>query len=215
MGGVKVADNKKVHKNLRRLQKIKTWQLVVLLILMGFVSATFLRLNNIGMIQRRDAVLAADSAGDDAITQNRLYDLQRFVNDHMNTDLGKGIYLETAYKRDVQKAYDEASKETNPNGNIYKKAQEVCAPQFTHWSVAFVQCSVNELAKYPAADNLVGLANLPKADTYLHSFVSPVWSPDFAGWSVLICVVILLMIFIRIVSVGLLKLLLRRHYKSI
>jgi len=210
-----VADNKKINRNLRRLQKVKTWQLVILLMLMIFVSATFLRLNNIGMIQRRDAVLAADSQGDDEITRDRLYDLQRYVSSHMNTDIGKGIYLEAAYKRDVQKTYEEAAKETNPNGNIYKKAQEVCMPQFTSWSYAFVQCSVSELAKYPAADYLTSSVSLPKVDAYRHNFVSPVWSADFAGWSVLVSVVILLMILIRITAVGLLKLLLHRHYKSI
>jgi len=182
---------------------------------MVFVSATFLRLNNIGMIQRREAVLNADITGDEEITKSRLYDLQRFVVDHMNTDLGKGIYLESSYKRDVEVAYKNASNDSNANGNIYKKVQEVCAPQFTHFSYAYIQCTTDELAKYPSAEYLVSSVNLPKADSYLHSFISPIWSPDIAGWSVLVCVVILLMIFVRLTSVILLKILLRRHYKSI
>lgn len=167
------------------------------------------------MIQRREAVLAADKVGDNTITQNRLYDLQRFISDHMNTSLGKGIYLEDSYKRDVQIAYNVASQDNNPNGNIYKKAQEVCAPQFTHWSYDFIQCTTDELAKYPSAGNLVSSINLPRADAYLHSFVTPVWSPDFAGWSVLIFVVILLMIFARLIGAVVLKVLLRHHYKTI
>lgn len=210
-----MAEKKNIRRNLRRLQKIKTWQLIALLIPVGFVAATFLRLNNIGMVQRREAVLAADSAGNDEITKNRLYDLQRFISDHMNTDIGKGIYLETAYRRDVQTAYENASQSNNPNGNIYEKVQQICAPQFTHWSQAYIQCTTNELAKYPAAADLVSAVNLPRADAYLHSFISPVWSPDFAGWSLLICVVILVMIITRLAAVGLLKLLLRHHYKNI
>lgn len=210
-----MADKKKIKKELWRLQKIKTWQLLILLILMLFVAATFLRLNNIGMDERRKAVLVADSSGDNEITKSRLYDLQRFIADHMNTDLGNGIYLESGYKRDVQTAYDNAAKDSNPNGNIYKKAQEVCAPKFTHWSVAYIQCTTDELAKYPAASNLVSEVNLPKAEAYKYNYISPLWSPDFAGWSVLICVVILLMIIVRLTAVVLLKLLLRHHYKSI
>jgi len=171
------------------------------------VSATFLRLNNIGMVERRKAVLDADKVGNSEITQNRLYDLQRYVTSHMNTDMGKGIYLEDSYKRDVQTAYTKASTENN----IYKKAQEVCAPQFSSWSQAYVQCTIGELAKYPANDNL----KMPKADAYLHVFVSPIISFDFAGLSVLICIVILTMIMVRLTSVIILKMLLRYHYKSI
>ena len=202
-------DKKKVKHNLNQLRRIKTWQLVILLILAGFISATFLRLNNIGMLDRRNAVIAADTVSDNNVTQSRLYDLQRYVSAHMNTDMGKGIYLEASYKRDVQTAYTKAS--GTSNGNIYKKAQEVCAPRYTSWSPAYVQCTVTELAKYPSADALV----LPKADMYLHSYVSPLWSPDFAGWSLLVCCFILLIIIARITSVGILKLLLSRRYKSI
>jgi len=210
-----VVYKRQVRRNIKQLQRVKTWQLVVLLILSGFISATLLRLNNIGMVERRSAVIAADNVGTNGITQSRLYDLQRYVSEHMNTDMGKGVYLESTYKRDVQTAYANASNGDNPNGNIYKKAQEVCAPQFTHYSYAYLQCTTGELAKYPEGSNLISSANLPIADAYLHVFVSPLWSPDFAGWSVLVFVVILIMIIVRLTSVGVLKLLLRHHYKSI
>jgi hypothetical protein len=210
-----VADKRRVQRSIKKLQRIKTFHLVIALILVGFIAATFLRLNNIGMVERRDAVRVADETGDAQITITRLYDLQRYVSAHMNTDLGKGIYLESSYKRDTQVAYDNASKDSNPNGNIYKKAQEVCAPKFAHYSYAYLQCTTGELAKYPAASNLVDAVNLPKANTYLHDYLSPVWSPDFAGWSVLVCVVILIMIVARLVSLLILRLILRRHYRSI
>lgn len=167
------------------------------------------------MIERREAVTAADIAGDNEITQARLYDLQRYVSAHMNADMGKGIYLEAGYKRDVQIAYEEASSDSNPNGNIYKKAQEVCMPQFSYWSYAYVQCTTDELAKYPASGDLIESVKLPRADAYLHVFLSPLWSPDFAGWSLVICIVISVMIIVRLISVGVLKLLLQQRYKSI
>jgi hypothetical protein len=192
---------------------VKTWQLIILLIMAAFLSATFLRLNNIGMIERRTAVITADDAGNAETTITRLYDLQRYVSAHMNTDMGKGLYLEASYKRDVQTAYNKASSDTNPNGNIYKKVQEVCAPRFTRWSLAYVQCTSSELAKYPAATNLVSDVQLPKADAYLHVFISPLWSPDFAGWSVLVCIALILMILARITSVIILRIILHHHYK--
>lgn len=200
-------DKRKVKNQLNGLRRLKTWQLLILLILMSFLAATFLRLNNVGMIERREAVISADQKGDQEVIINRLYDLQSYVSSHMNTDLGRGVYLEYSYKRDVQKAYDEASVQ----GNIYKKAQEVCMPRYTSWSYAYIQCTLNELQKYPSANEL----KLPVSDSYLHSFTSPIWSPDFAGFSVLICVVILMIILLRATSVIILKILLKKHYKSI
>lgn len=166
------------------------------------------------MIERRNAVLSADEVGNIDNTVNRLYDLQRYVSAHMNTDMGKGLYLEASYKRDVQAAYDKVSTDTNPNGNIYKKAQETCAPKFSRWSTAYVQCTSSELAKYPSAATLESAVQLPRADSYLHVFVSPLWSPDFAGWSVLISIVIALMILIRLLGLMTLRILLRRQYKN-
>ena len=208
-----VAVVKKRH--LKSIGQVKIWQLLILLLLAGFLSATFLRLNYIGMKQRREAVLEADVQGDPQVTSNRLYELQRYISDHMNTNLGKGIYLEGSYKRAVQLAYDTASVDTNPNGNIYKKAQEVCAPQFTSWSTAYIECTTVELAKYPAAGDLVSLVNLPRTDSYLHSFVSPLWSPDFAGWSVAVCAAILLIIIVRLTGTLVIRFIINRRYKSI
>jgi hypothetical protein len=210
-----VVDKKKVKRSIKQLQRVKTWQLIILLVLMVFVTATFLRLNNIGMVEHRTAVVDADITGGNQLIQDRLLDLQRYVTAHMNTDMGKGVYLEATYKRDVQTAYTAASNDSNPNGNIYKKAQEVCAPKFTRYSTAYLQCTIGELNKYPAASNLISSVNFPQPAAYLHSFISPLWSPDFAGWSALICIAILTMIATRLVSVSILKLLLRHHYKSI
>lgn len=210
-----MADKRRVRKSIKDLQRIKTWQLLVLVMLVGFVAATFLRLNNIGMVERRAAVITADKVGDQEKTIQRLYDLQQFVSGHMNTDLGKGVYLESSYQRDSQAALNQASGDQNPNGNIYKKAQEVCAPRFSGYSQAYLQCTTGELAKYPASSNLINDVKLPAASSYLHVFSSPLWSPDFAGLSVLVGVVLVLVIIVRLLGLGILKLMLRHHYRSI
>lgn len=202
-----MVDKKQVHKSIRQLQRVKTWQLLILLILAAFLAATFLRLNNIGMVERRTAVYDADSAGDSQIIINRLYDLQRYVTGHMNTDLGDGISLEASYARDVQIAFDRVQNDSD----IYQKAQDVCAPKYSHWSQAYVQCTISELAKYPSASDVV----MPDLLLYNHNYVSPLWSPDFAGWTVLVFIAILTMIIIRLISVATLKLLLKRHNKGI
>ncbi len=210
-----MADKGKIKRSIKDLQRIKTWQLIVLLIIAAFISATFLRLNNIGMVERRDAVLSADQEGNEAITINRLYDLQRYVSAHMNTDLGRGVYLEAGYARDLQAWQATQYGEQNPNGNIYKKAQEVCAPRFSSYSAAYLQCTTSELAKYPSAADPATDTSKPRQEAYIHAFSSPFWSPDFAGWSVLVCIVIALLIVTRLISIAVLRLMLRRHYRNI
>lgn len=205
-----MANKRQVNRSIRQLQYVKTWQLVVLLILFGFIAATFLRLNNIGMVERREAVLSADKEGDARVIQQRLYDLQRYVSSHMNSDMST-IYLENQYKRDSQKVIDAASGDSNPNGNIYKKAQDVCAPRFSGYSQAYLQCTLNYLAQYAPAGDPASTVALPRADTYRHSYASPLWTADFAGWTVLICLLIVLMIIGRLLGLIILRAMLKMH----
>lgn len=169
------------------------------------------------MVQRRDAVITADKAGDSAVTQNRLYDLQRYVAAHMNTHMGT-LYLEEQYKRDSQNAIDGAASDTNPNGNIFKKAQEVCAPKYAnlgHYSQAYQQCVISELDSFsPSGEPVTGI-ELPKADQYRFSFVSPLWSPDFAGFSVLAALLIAVVIVARLVAIGMLRLIIKIRHRGV
>lgn len=133
----------------------------------------------------------------------------------MNTDLGRGVYLEASYARDLQDWQKNQYGSSNPNGNIYEKAQEVCAPRFSSYSQAYLQCTTSELAKYPAASDPATDTSKPRQEAYIHSFASPMWSPDFAGWSLVVCGVILLLIVIRLISLAVLNAILRRHYHRI
>lgn len=209
-----MADKKRIRRTIKSLQRVKTWQLVILLILVGFLAATFLRLNNVGMVQRRDAVLTADQEGNGDKVIERLSELQQYVSSHMNTSLQEGLYLVESYKRAVKKAEDTASRDQNPNGNIYKKAKEVCAPNFTVYTDAYLQCTLRELNKYPAGSALVAEINYPDPSLFRHRYYSPPWTPDTAGFMVLAFAVIALMIVIRIISLLILRLLLYRHYRN-
>lgn len=181
---------------------------------MAFVAATFLRLNNIGMLERRNAVLTADETGDEEVIRSRLYALQRHSAHHMNADTGT-FYLEHQYKRDAQKAVDAVKDYDNPHGNVNARAEAVCAPRFDTWSPAYVQCFVDELSKYPPAPNPEQNVQLPDTKLYRYNFKSPAWSPDFAGWAVLACVVIGAVIIVRLVSLAVLQWLLKRNYRGI
>lgn len=167
------------------------------------------------MIQRREAVMSADQTGDEVVLGERLYELQSYVSAHMNTDLGRGVYLEQSYNRDIQEWQQNEYGDANPNGNIYLRAQEVCAPQFQYYSFQYLQCTTNELAKYPAAANPGTESGKPRQEAYIHAYASPAWSADFAGWTVLATGVIALLILTRLMSIFILNLMLRRRFKRI
>ena len=207
-------DKRRVKRSIKQLQVIKTWQLIILLVLMLFITATFLRLNNVGMISRRNAVAAADKSGDIDQIQQRLYDLQRYAANHMNADTGV-MYLQEQYNRDVQRQAESASSGGSAKAlEIRRQAEEVCRPQFNGWSPAYVQCYVNELNKHPS-DEISAQLTPPSSALYRYSFVSPLWSPDFAGFSLLISLLIALFIFLRLLSLAILRMLLKRHYQEL
>lgn len=209
-----MADNRTVKRSIKTLQKITTWQLAIILLLMLFVSATFLRLNNIGMAQRREAVKAADKQGDSTNLQNRVLDLQHYVAAHMNTD-GNAVYLEQQYARDKAQILQKAAQSNTATDVINKKVDDICKPQFSGYTQGYVQCFAREYAKYAPGTDPISSVKGPDPDKYRIVFVAPLWSPDFAGFSVLACIVILLVIIIRLISLLVLKLLLKRHYQSI
>lgn len=191
----------------RQVRRVRTWQLLIILVLSGFVSMTFLRLNNIGMAQRRESVLQADKDGRDGDLTSRMLELQHYVAGHMNASTGP-FYLEELYNREKQRAIEAAVDDSNPNGNINALARAVCDPQFTVYSPAYLQCFIDELNKYPSAPNPDEDVNLPPPAAYRHSYASPLWSRDFAGFSVLITIVIALIVIGRLLHFGLLHLLL-------
>lgn len=213
-----MADKRDVRRKIKRLEHVKTWQLLILLILAALLTATFLRLNNVGMVERRQGVLSADQAGNLEDMQNRLYDLQRYTSSHMNANTGR-IALDYQYQRDSQKA-KEAAEGNNQNGNVYRKAAEVCDPigraQGWRWpDPRYISCIDSELSKYPAGTDPASGIQLPSVNLYYHSFESPIWSADFAGFSLLICVFIILVIIIRLITLLVLRIALKRHYQSV
>lgn len=201
--------------DIQRLSRVKTWQLLILLVLAAFIAATFLRLNNVGMIERRDAVLSADKAGDVSDIARRIVDLQHYSAKHMNTNTGR-IELTGQYDRDRQRLLASASDSSNPHGNIYAAADEVCKPQFppSTYPVGYQQCILAELGKHPAAPSLTGQIQMPDAALYRYEFISPLWTADWAGWSIVVCLLIVLVIVLRLVTLGVLHLLLKRNYRE-
>ena len=212
-----------------KFHRVKTWQLLLLLLPLFFIDATLLRLNHIRMTELRDAVMAADEAGDDAKTSEALEELRDYVYNNMVINVvddngvqrvmfGTGpFYLEHTYIRAANKALEEAeanlASDANPNGNIYQKASEVCKAQaiangWTWSDAGYINCMVTETSRYPAADEIQDkiTASLPSTELYRKNYASPVWTPSLAGFFILITLVIIVVIFIRAIIWILLRL---------
>lgn len=204
-----------------KFHKVKTWQLLVILVPLLFVDATLMRLDHIHMTELRDAVLAADAAEEsDEIIAEKLNALKDFAFNNMvinvvddngvqRVTFGTGpFYLEHTYIRAANKALAEAearlADDSNPNGNVYGMAGEVCRAQAlaNGWSwddANYINCMVSEIQKYPAADDLQSqlVASLPSTELYRWDFASPVWTPTLTGFMMLITLVIIVVILIR------------------
>ena len=173
------------------------------------------------MIQRRDAVMSADKQGEGEVLKTRLYDLQRYSATHMNASTGV-IYLKESYTR-TWEAAQEAARQQNQTGNdnLYKKIEEeVCAPlaRANGWrwpDPRYIACQRDELAKYPGGQEFINQLEPPNKELYRYTFSSPLWSPDFAGFSAAVCLLIIVVIIARLIGLAILKLMVRHHYKSI
>jgi hypothetical protein len=203
---------------MRRLPRFATWQLVAMLVPLAIIAATFLRFNNLGMIERRDAVIVADRTGDEVAIKESLAELQSHVSSHMNTSLGNGIVLTETYARASQAAVDAAANTTNPQSSIYQQAAVECRGRFQGGTDSFrndyVACVIERVSQLqPANDPLSGV-NVPEVEDYRYNFASPLWSPDAAGITILVIALIVGVILWRIVSRFVLSLMLRHHYRE-
>lgn len=200
----------------RKVGRLKIWQLTIILLLLALVSATLLRVNNLGMIERREAVLKADEAGNAAQIRESLQELQRYVTAHMNTDLGDGLYLEHSYARARDAALERATNdETNPNSAVYQRASIECRSRFQggveSYRNDYVQCVIDQVGSMTEAEDPTVDIDLPRADIYRHDFVSPLWSPDAAGLAVLLSLLIAVIILVKIMLAAVTKLLVKKH----
>jgi preprotein translocase subunit SecF len=167
-----------------------TWIFAVLFVLSTATCVLALRHNNVTMINLRSAVYEADKSGGDVNTA--LNNLRRYVYGHMNTNLSSGgnaikppVQLKHTYER-LQAA--EQKRVDDANSNVYTQAQIYCQKQN---SVDFsgrnrVPCVTDYVTTHGVKVNSIPVA------LYQYDFVSPKWSPDLAGWSLLLSVILFL-----------------------
>lgn len=207
-------DRRQVKWNIKRLGRIKTWQLVLLLILSLYISATFLRINNVGMVERRKAVEVADKVGDTDMLEQRLYELQQYASRHMNASTGD-FDLKDSYDRDVKEILSQAEEANrNTNSTIWNKAANECYAEYPGYWQGQIQCILEKQKDFPTSAPITEV-DVPDPLLYRYNFLSPAWSPDFAGWSLLGSAMLLVVIIGRLIILGILQLILHHRYRRV
>lgn len=181
----------------RRVRLVNVWFFLALGVLFSVISVYAMRQNNLTALRLRDAVIEADKNNSDVETPLR--ELREYTYSHMNANLATGtgvqqpIQLKYRYDRLVEA---EKARVESANGNIYTAAQAECEKQFPAGQVgASGSGRITCIEQYVSA-NGVAENSIPE-DLYKFDFIAPVWSPDIAGFSLLIAVACFLLFVVR------------------
>lgn len=190
-------DKRHLHHVWRRLKPINAWVFLGLAIACAIIGIYGMRQNNLTAIRLRDQVSEADKNGGDVETPLR--ELREFTYGHMNanlsTDTGVQQPIQLKYRYDRLVAAEKARVEA-ANGNIYTQAQAECERQFPAGQVgASGSGRISCIEQYVSSR---GVAENPVPDAlYKFDFVSPRWSPDLAGFGLLLAVIFFLLFVVR------------------
>lgn len=184
-------DKRYFHHIWTRVRPIKTWYLFAIFLVFAATSVMALRSNYSAMAELRDAVYEADQNGTGV--EKSLQDLRAYVSGHMNTDLdtGNGIYppiqLKHTYERLVRAEQERVSE---ANARIYTDAQKHC--ETVDPNSILGRSRVPCIEQYIKSQGTVTARSIPDA-LYKFDFVSPRWSPDLAGWGLVLSALLLLL----------------------
>ncbi len=203
-----------------KFRRLHTWQLILILIPLLFLTATFMRLDHIKMTELRKNVEEADKIGNPEEISASLEALSNFVrsniviniieeNGSLKVSFGTGpFYLAESYRRAESLAIENATKnladDSNPYGNVYAEAMNVCKPRAIENSWAwndqeYLDCMTGEINKYPSSENLSDkiTADIPSTELYRREYSSRIWAPTLSGFTILLCLILTVVIFIR------------------
>lgn len=180
-------NKRRLHHFWTKARKVKPTYLLIITLLCGAVCTLALRSNNEHMVKLRSNVYTADKAGTDV--EAPLRQLQSYVTSHMNTSLTTGnnsvyppIQLKYTYQRLLQA---ESATAGASNTQLYTEAQNYCQAQ--------IPTGFSGRGRVPCIEQYIEShdTTLPQVPTALYEFdfVSPKWSPDLAGWSLLATII--------------------------
>jgi hypothetical protein len=205
-----VEDKRKLHHFMVAIGRIKVWQLLLIFALLVVLSAYLLRQNNLQMVEYRNLVKMADESGEGI--EASLTNLQKYVTNHMNTNLGEGIFLENSYQRAYDAALKQAAGVVNPSSATYIQSERECRDQYGSVSFQlYLQCIQQRVSSLSPGSDPLQNVKVPPAELFRHNYISPKISFDLAGIVVLITILVGLLILLRITTYTILRIVLRKH----
>jgi hypothetical protein len=171
-----------------RFRSIKPIYILLLFFIGCGLSVYALRANNLTMVQLRNALNQADK--NNTNVSQKLDALQTYVTTHMNTNLSTGpnaayppIQLQYTYQR-LENA--ELQQFATVNVKLYTEAEDYCQIQNPTSFIGKprVPCVEQYVLQHGSKVQLQPISSA----LYEFDFVSPSWSPDLAGWSILISI---------------------------
>jgi hypothetical protein len=173
-------DKRRLHHLWTKIRWIKPWYFLVLAGLSAVVCIFALRANNQHMVGLRKTVYAADQNGGDV--QAALRELQSYVTSHMNTELttSTGVYPPVQLKYTYERLQAAQNEQFTKNNTLYNDAQKACEAQ--NPADFSGRNRIPCIEQYVLSHTTAKPPQIPDA-LYKFSFVSPRWSSDLAGWS--------------------------------
>ena len=183
-----------LHHLWTRIRPVKTLYLLTAFAVCATVCVLALRGNFTTMTRLRSAVYQADKNNGDV--EKALQALRAYVGSHMNTSLATsdGVYppiqLKYTYAR-LQQA--EQQRVDSVNSQVYTDAQHTCEAQYpsSFSGGPRVPC-IEQYVK----DHGTTARAIPDA-MYKFDFASPSWSPDLAGWMLVLSALLLALAVLR------------------
>lgn len=178
------------------LRHVNVFLPLTVAIVAGVICIFALRSNNLQALKLRDNVVKVDQQNSDI--EKALRELRAYIYSHMNTNLSSGpnaikppIQLKYRYERLV--AAEQARLGTE-NSRIYTEAQAECEKKFPK--------GLSGSGRIPCITDYVASKGVKQNDIpdslYKFDFVSPRWTPDLAGLSLIAASIALAFFVIRI-----------------
>lgn len=185
----------KARSQIKHILRSFPWLLLCVgLIASAASSLLALRTNYLGASPYIEAVFKADQ--ENGNIEKALYELRTYTYSHMNVDLQAvsgakpPIQLKHRYEQLVEA---EKKRVMLTNDVVVRQGENLCGQQFPDHAqrISKTQCVQNYVLENGTKEQVV-----PDA-LYKFDFISPKWSPDLAGWSIVCFIICLFVILFR------------------
>lgn len=183
-----------MHHALVRLRQVKYAYLLAAFAATGTCFVLAYRNNNLTALKLRDELLAVDK--NDGDVEAALKKLRTYTYGHMNAGLSSdnGVYPPIQLKYRYERLLAEAKATSKPQP---RNDQQIAADAAAHCGVAIgVRNACVQAYQEKQVTRQQPATTIPDA-LYKFDFVSPAWSPDLAGWSLVATLLIGLVLLVR------------------